>query len=212
MTLIFSCPSADGIRITLAMSRHNLCLLFRITIIDDVSIVHNEMSVYILYCNYSRVSSCTGATGQTLPVSERCHACSVKFVLVHLFWCICMFDTKTMICKSVHKTQTPVQHSCCASTSCFANVRTMLQHQQGKPDVSLQSHFTVATPSGPLVLRVPCTQSEPSQTSVKNMAILRALLLQLCPFAFNDEQTHTDNVLCVSGVISSIRHTLMVPQ
>lgn len=61
MTLIFSCPSADGIRIMLAMSCKKLCLLFRVTITDDVSIVHNEMSVYNLHCNYSRVLSCAGA-------------------------------------------------------------------------------------------------------------------------------------------------------
>lgn len=39
-------------------------------------------------------------------------------------------------------------HSCSATTSCFANYRTMLQDQQGKPDVLLQPQFTVTTLSG----------------------------------------------------------------
>lgn len=45
----------------------------------------------------------------------------------------------------VHKA---MHSSCSATTSCFANYRTMLQDQQGKPDVSLQPQFTVTTLSG----------------------------------------------------------------
>ncbi len=47
-------------------------------------------------------------------------------------------STKIIKRKSLHKVQTPAQHNRYASTSCFANVKAMLQHQQGKPDVSLQ--------------------------------------------------------------------------
>lgn len=46
MTLIFSCASTDGIRIMLAMSRHNLCLLLGMTTTEhsgDVPVAHNEM-------------------------------------------------------------------------------------------------------------------------------------------------------------------------
>lgn len=82
MTLIFSCASADGIRIMLAASHHNLCLLFGITITegsDGVSIVHNKISDYNLCYNYSRVSSCRGVMGQSVPVCERRNICSGTF-------------------------------------------------------------------------------------------------------------------------------------
>lgn len=96
--------------------------------------------------------------------------------------------------------QTPrTEQSCCASTSCFANVRTMLQHQRGKPEVSLQPHFTAAAASGPL------PRAQPHQTPVENLPILRALLIQLCLFTLNITQHQRQRFT----TCSSIRLTLM---
>lgn len=71
MTLIFSCPSADGIRITLAKNRHNLCLLFVITSTEGTGV---SLVPFTIYCEHSRVLPCSGATGQTvIPVLVHLH-------------------------------------------------------------------------------------------------------------------------------------------
>lgn len=79
----------------------------------------------------------------------------------------------------------------------------MLQHQQGKTSVSLQSHFTVGSPSGPLILSVLRTQSEPRQTYVMNLPILRAILMQMGPFTLNNAQSNNIKIIQVTGIRTS---------